>query len=171
MMNKGLEVIEAQWLFDIEYQNIDVILHKESIIHSMVEFTDNSIIAQLGTPDMKVPIQYALTYPKRLALDDTQKLNLDEVGRLNFSKIDFDRYRCLYLAYEAGKMGGTLPTVLNAANEEAVHLFLHQKISFLEIESLIEQALENHETIDNPDLSTIQMVDEEARSFVKSQIR
>lgn len=166
MMNKGLEVIEARWLFDIDYKNIEVILHKESIIHSMVEYDDTSVIAQLGSPDMRVPIQYALTYPKRLPLSLSKSLNLWEIGTLNFQKIDFDRFRCLHFAYEAGKAGGTLPTVLNAANEVAVDAFLNGKVSFLQIEDLIEKALSGHDSIANPDLETIKAVDLETRRYV-----
>jgi 1-deoxy-D-xylulose-5-phosphate reductoisomerase len=168
MMNKGLEVIEAHWLFNIPYDDIDVVLHKESIIHSMVEFVDRSVIAQLGTPDMKVPIQYALTYPNRLPATNSERLNLWEIGSLNFSKLDFERYRCMAFAYEAGRMGGTLPTVLNAANEEAVAAFLDGEISFLEIEHFIEQALERHDKINQPTLEDIKEVDRETRMFIHS---
>ncbi|WP_017727346.1 1-deoxy-D-xylulose-5-phosphate reductoisomerase [Halalkalibacterium ligniniphilum] len=171
MMNKGLEVIEAHWLFGKSYDAIDVVLHKESIIHSMVEFVDRSVIAQLGTPDMRVPIQYALTYPDRLEFFEGQQLNLWEVGTLQFSKLDFERYRCMNFAYEAGKAGGTLPTVLNAANEEAVAAFLQNKISFLQIEDLIEQALERHQVTNGPSLEEILAADEEARRFVHSLIK
>ncbi|OLS37504.1 1-deoxy-D-xylulose-5-phosphate reductoisomerase [Alkalihalophilus pseudofirmus] len=168
MMNKGLEVIEAHWLFDIPYDNIDVVLHKESIIHSMVEFVDRSVIAQLGTPDMKVPIQYALTYPNRLEASNSERLNLWEIGTLNFSKLDTERYRCMKFAYEAGRIGGTMPTVLNAANEEAVAAFLDGKITFLDIEDQIEQALERHEKINHPTLDVIKEVDRETREFIHS---
>ncbi|MFC5463732.1 1-deoxy-D-xylulose-5-phosphate reductoisomerase [Lederbergia graminis] len=168
MMNKGLEVIEAHWLFDLPYEKIDVLLHRESIIHSMVEYVDSSVIAQLGTPDMRVPIQYALTYPERLPLQSSSRLNLAEVGKLHFEEMDFNRYRCLQFAYDAGKAGGTLPTVLNAANEVAVNAFLEGRISFLAIEDMIEQALGRHNNIDNPDLSTIQDVDVETRNFIHS---
>lgn len=170
MMNKGLEVIEAHWLFSIGYEKIDVLLHKESIIHSMIEFHDSSIIAQLGTPDMRVPIQYALTYPDRLPLPSANHLNLAEIGKLHFQEMDFERFRCLRLAYEAGKAGGTMPTVLNAANEAAVAAFLDGKISFLQIEDLIERALSIHTNVSNPDLLTIQEVDAETRNFVSSLI-
>lgn len=170
MMNKGLEVIEAHWLFDIPYEKIDVILHKESIIHSMVEFTDTSVIAQLGSPDMRVPIQYALTYPKRLELPSGKRLNLWEAGKLHFEKMDLDRFRCLGYAYEAGKVGGTMPSALNAANEVAVDAFLKGKISFLKIEELIEEALTWHHPIASPDLQTIKQVDEETRRFVSLRI-
>ncbi|MTH52776.1 1-deoxy-D-xylulose-5-phosphate reductoisomerase [Bacillus mangrovi] len=168
MMNKGLEVIEAFWLFGIPYSRIDVLLHKESIIHSMAEFEDGSVKAQLGTPDMKVPIQYALTHPSRLPLKNTSRLNLWEQGKLHFSKPDFDRFKCLHFAYESGKMGGTMPAVLNAANEEAVAQFLAGRLEFLEIENRIEQALEAHSIIQNPDLEAIQHADQEARALVRS---
>lgn len=168
MMNKGLEVIEAHWLFDMPYDKISVLLHKESIIHSMVEFHDSSIIAQLGTPDMRVPIQFALSFPDRLPLPSAHRLNLAEVGMLHFQEMDFDRFRILKFAIAAGKTGGTLPTVLNAANEVAVQGFLEGRIRFLQIEDLVEKALANHQTIANPSLALIQEVDEETRQFVHS---
>ncbi|SFA73607.1 MULTISPECIES: 1-deoxy-D-xylulose-5-phosphate reductoisomerase [unclassified Bacillus (in: firmicutes)] len=168
MMNKGLEVIEAHWLFDMPYEKIDVLLHKESIIHSMVEFHDSSIIAQLGTPDMRVPIQYALTFPDRLPFPSSKRLNLAEIGMLHFREMDFQRFRCLKYAYEAGKIGGTMPTVLNAANEAAVASFLEGKINFLQIEDLIERALAKHDCKVNPSLEEIQEVDKETRKFVNS---
>ncbi|WP_137742842.1 1-deoxy-D-xylulose-5-phosphate reductoisomerase [Robertmurraya siralis] len=171
MMNKGLEVIEAHWLFDIPYEKIDVLLHKESIIHSMVEFHDSSVIAQLGTPDMRVPIQYALTYPDRLPLSTANRLNLAEIGRLHFNHMDFNRFKCLQFAFDAGKAGGTLPTVLNAANEAAVEAFLNGKITFLQIEELIEKSLIAHDSIKDPDLSLIQEVDQETRAFVYSLLK
>lgn len=170
MMNKGLEVIEAHWLFDVPYEQIHVILHRESVIHSMVEFVDRNVIAQLGTPDMKVPIQYALTYPVRKDLSITQHLDLEEVATLNFQKMDMERFPCLRMAFEAGKEGGSMPAVLNAANEEAVQQFLEGKISFLDIEKYIELALEKHDKIHNPDLSTIISIDEETRRNVRFQI-
>lgn len=168
MMNKGLEVIEAHWLFSLGYEKIDVLLHKESIIHSMVEFHDTSVIAQLGTPDMRVPIQFALSYPDRLPLTTGNRLNLAQIGTLHFQEMDMERFRCLKFAYEAGKIGGTMPTVLNAANEAAVAAFLEGKIRFLQIEDLIEQALSAHQTIRHPSLSVIQEVDKETRQFVNS---
>ena len=168
MMNKGLEVIEAHWLFDLPYEQIDVLLHQESIIHSMVEFHDSSVIAQLGTPDMRVPIQYALTYPDRLPLIEAKRLSLADAATLHFKKMDFDRFPCLQYAYEAGKTGGTMPTVLNAANEAAVSLFLGRKIPFLTIETLIEQAMERHKPIENPGLETIQEVDQDTRTYIES---
>lgn len=166
MMNKGLEVIEAHWLFDVPFEQIDVLIHRESIIHSMVEFIDSSVIAQLGMPDMKTPIQYALTYPDRLELKGAKRLNLGELGKLHFGETDFDRYRCLGFAYKAGKIGGTMPTVLNAANEEAVRLFLNGQITFLEIESKVESALEKHDVILHPGLEEILEADRQTRAFV-----
>ncbi|MFZ3587887.1 1-deoxy-D-xylulose-5-phosphate reductoisomerase [Bacillus sp. DJP31] len=171
MMNKGLEVIEARWLFNIPYEKIEVILHKESIIHSMVEYDDTSVIAQLGTPDMRVPIQYALTYPMRLEMPLAKRLNLSEIGTLHFEKMDLDRFKCLHFAYQAGKSGGTMPTVLNAANEVAVDAFLKGRVSFLQIEDLIEQALEKHENSMEPNLEEIQQVDKETRRFVTSLLK
>jgi 1-deoxy-D-xylulose-5-phosphate reductoisomerase len=166
MMNKGLEVIEAHWLFDIPYDKIDVLQHRESIIHSMIQFHDTSVMAQLGTPDMRVPIQYALTYPDRLERTEAKRLNLAEIGKLHFEKMDLERFRCLRFAYEAGRTGGSMTTVLNAANEAAVSLFLKEKISFLEIEDLIERALNEHEVIQNPDLETIREIDRQTRLTV-----
>lgn len=171
MMNKGLEVIEAHWLFSMPYEQIDVLLHKESIIHSMVEFHDGSVIAQLGTPDMKVPIQFALTYPERLPLSITERLNLAQIGTLHFSQVNFDRFRCLKFAYDSGKIGGTMTTVLNAANEVAVQAFLEGRISFLAIEDLIEQALNQHQVIQNPSLEEILQVDQMTRAYVQSLIK
>lgn len=168
MMNKGLEVIEARWLFNIPYEKIEVILHKESIIHSMVEYIDGSVLAHLGNPDMRVPIQYALSKPKRLDLIGGKALNLWEIGSLHFQKPDFNRYRCLSLAFEAGKTGGTAPTVLNAANEVAVEAFLHGKIRFLEIEEMVERALQEHTVIASPTLEEIIVVDEWTRKQVLS---
>jgi 1-deoxy-D-xylulose-5-phosphate reductoisomerase len=169
MMNKGLEVIEAHWLFDQPYDKIDVLLHRESTVHSMVEFHDGSIIAQLGSPDMRIPIQYALTYPERTPTN-AARLDLTELGTLHFQKMDFNRYRCLRFAYEAGRRGGTLPVVLNAANEVCVQAFLNGKIKFLEIEDVIEWALENHVPTANPDLDTILSVDQETREIVTKHL-
>lgn len=168
MMNKGLEVIEAHWLFGLPYEKIDVLLHKESIIHSMVEFHDSSVIAQLGTPDMRIPIQYALSFPERLSAANGKRLDLAAIGKLHFQHMDLERFRCLHFAFEAGKAGGTLPTVLNAANEVAVQKFLNQEISFLQIEDLIEKALNSHHNILNPSLEVIQEVDLETRKRVST---
>ncbi|MGV3488283.1 MAG: 1-deoxy-D-xylulose-5-phosphate reductoisomerase [Tuberibacillus sp.] len=170
MMNKGLEVIEAHWLFNMPYEKIDVLIHKESIVHSLVEYDDTSVIAQLGAPDMRVPIQYALSYPERVELERAKRLNLWETGTLHFEKIDLDRFRCLKWAYEAGKTGGTALTVLNAANETAVFAFLNREIPFLAIETLVYQALENHAPIQHPDLEVIQTVDNATREWVRRAI-
>ena len=171
MMNKGLEVIEAKVLFDMDYDHIDVVLHRESIIHSMVEFHDTSVMAQLGTPDMRVPIQYALSYPDRLPLLGGQRLNLAQIGQLNFKEVDFDRFRALKLAYDAGRMGGTVLTAMNAANEAAVALFLQEKITFLQIEELIERVMNEHNNILAPDLETILHVDAQTRNIVASMVK
>ncbi len=170
MMNKGLEVIEAHWLFDTKYEDIEVVLHRESVIHSMVEFIDGSVIAHLGTPDMKVPIQYALSHPYRLELPSGKRLNLVDIGTLHFEKMDFERFPCLKFAFAAGKAGGTAPTVLNASNETAVEAFLKGRIEFLEIEALIDKALNQHESIKEPSLEEIREVDNSSRRFVQSLI-
>lgn len=167
MMNKGLEVIEAHWLFDIPYDQIEVVQHRESIIHSMIQFHDSSVMAQLGTPDMRVPIQYALTYPDRL-IRPGKRLDLVEMGKLHFEEMDLNRYRCLAFAYEAGRIGGSMTTVLNAANEAAVSMFLEKKISFLDIETYIEKAMSTHRVIHRPDLETIHEIDQQTRQLVSS---
>lgn len=171
MMNKGLEVIEAHVLFDLPFEKIDVLLHRESIIHSLVEYHDTSVIAQLGTPDMRVPIQYALSYPDRLPLVGGKRLNLAEIGQLHFREVDFDRYRALKLAYDAGRAGGTILTAMNAANEAAVALFLQEKITFLQIDEMIEQIMNDHHNILQPDLETILHVDRETRKTVESMVK
>ena len=170
MMNKGLEVIEAHVLFNMPYDNIDVLLHRESIIHSMVEYHDTSVMAQLGTPDMRVPIQYALSYPDRYPLIGGQRLNLAQIGKLHFKEVDFDRFRALKLAYDAGRAGGTVLTAMNAANEAAVALFLQEKITFLQIEEIIERVMNEHNNILVPDLETILHVDSETRNIVLNMV-
>lgn len=162
MMNKGLEVLEAHWLFGLPYDQIECVLHYESIIHSMVEYKDKAVIAQLGTPDMKVPIQYALSYPGRLPLR-SEPLDLISCGTLHFARMDFERYPMIKLAYDCGKRGGTLPTVMNAANEVAVEQFLQQKISFLQIEELVERVCQKHDVQSQPDLEAIFAADHWAR--------
>lgn len=162
MTNKGLEVIEAHWLFDLPYDQIDVVLHPESIIHSMVEFADTSVMAQLGNPDMRVPIQYALTYPER-KVSPASPLDLLAMGALHFRKMDFDRYPCLRLAYEAGREAGTSTAVFNAANEIAVSRFLKSEISFLAIEEIIERVLYKHNSVAAPSLEAILETDSWAR--------
>ncbi|MDV2580636.1 1-deoxy-D-xylulose-5-phosphate reductoisomerase [Alkalibacillus haloalkaliphilus] len=170
MMNKGLEVIEAHWLFGVPYDQIDVIMHKESVIHSMVEFTDQSVMAQLGTPDMRIPIQYALTYPERYPYNMSEGLDLLSFGTLNFQEMSFERFPCLKMAYESGREGGSMTTVLNAANEEAVSLFLNGEVDFLGIENLIQNQLEQHKTITSPDLETILTIDQETRERVRHDV-
>lgn len=171
MMNKGLEVIEAQVLFDMPYDDIEVVLHRESIIHSMVEFHDTSVMAQLGTPDMRVPIQYALSYPDRLPRKSAKRLNLVEIGKLHFEEMNMERFHALKLAYDAGRAGGTMTTVLNAANEAAVALFLNGEIRFLQIEECIERIMDKHTLISTPDLETILHVDAITRKDVRNMIK
>ncbi|NOU84840.1 1-deoxy-D-xylulose-5-phosphate reductoisomerase [Paenibacillus sp. LMG 31460] len=167
MVNKGLEVIEAHWLFDLSYDQIDVLIHPESVIHSFVEFVDNSVIAQLGNPDMRVPIQYALTYPDRYPTP-TNRLDLAAIGKLHFREMDYNRYPCLRMAFESGKQGGTTPTVYNAANEIAVARFLKGEITFLQIEQIIELVLQKHESHSTPHLDVIHEQDIWARAFASS---
>lgn len=169
MVNKGLEVIEAHWLFDLPYEQIDTLIHPESIIHSYVEFKDSSIIAQLGNPDMRVPIQYALTYPHRMT-SPSERLNLAKLGQLHFREMDYDRYPCLRMAFDCGKIGGTAPTVYNAANEIAVARFLQGQITFLQIEDIIAASLDQHEVISMPSLEQIQETDSLTRQ-IASDIR
>ncbi len=165
MMNKGFEVIEAVYLFDIDISRVEVILHRESIIHSMVEFIDHSIIAQISNHDMKLPIAYAMFYPKR-SNNLTKSIDLVKCKQLNFEKLDFARYPCLGYAIEAFKIGGSMRTVLNASNEAAVDLFLRGKIDFLDIESIIKQAMDNHQAVDYPDLDTIYKIDKEVKESI-----
>ncbi|MFA5635050.1 MAG: 1-deoxy-D-xylulose-5-phosphate reductoisomerase [Anaerovoracaceae bacterium] len=162
MMNKGLEVIEAKWLFDVDPDIIEVVVQRESIIHSMVEFTDGSIMAQLGMPDMRVPISYAFTYPDRLE-NDREGVDFFRLGQLHFESVDLQVFRCLGMAYEALKLGGSYPVALNAANEVLVQQFLEGKISFIEIQNTIEKVLEQHIPRYNMDLNDILEVDGEIR--------
>lgn len=169
LMNKGLEVIEAKWLFNIDIEKIEVLVHPQSIIHSMVEFVDHSILAQLGVPDMKIPIQYALTYPERQA-SKSKSLNFMENHTLSFSKPDLDTFKCLSLAYYSAKQGGTMPVVLNGANEMAVKLFLKGKIRFLQIAEIIEKVMMRHCIIMEPSLEDILNSDEWARETVLDEL-
>ena len=162
LMNKGLEVLEAAQLFGVGVDKIDVVVHRQSIIHSMVELVDGAVLAQLGVPDMKLPIQYALTYPERKLMYDNA-LDLAKVGTLTFEEPDKDTFRCLALAYEAGRIGHTMPCVLNGANEVAVSLFLQKKIGFLQIAELIERVMQAHEVVKNPSLDDIVLADKWAR--------
>ena len=167
MMNKGLEFIEAMHLFGLPPEKISILVHPESIIHSMVEYVDNSVIAQLGVPDMRLPIQYALTYPARTA-SLSKRLNLAEIGALTFKEPDFDAFRCPALAIEAAKKLGTAPAVLNAANEAAVTLFLENKITFYGIYELVFAAVERIKNKLNPTLNDILSADAEARRLVET---
>lgn len=168
MFNKGLEVIEAYWLYGIPYDNIDVVIHRESIVHSMVQFAGGSIMAQLGAVDMRVPIQYALTYPERAPLHFDSEFDITSLTALHFEKLDYQRFPALRLAIDAGKIGGTMTTVLNAANEIAVAGFLNGQVAFHNIEALVENAIHNHQLIDSPNLETILEVDKETRAYVKT---
>lgn len=162
LMNKGLEVIEAFWLFGLPPERIEVVIHPQSIIHSMVEFVDGSVKAQMGIPDMKLPIQYALMYPDR-PLSPYKRLDLTELGSMTFFKPDFEKFPCLKMAYQALEMGGSAPAVLNAANEIAVRMFLEGRLSFSALPSVIEEALGTHSVIPNPDFDEIVCVDAETR--------
>lgn len=169
MMNKGLEVIEASWLFDVKDEEIDVLIHRESIIHSMIQFKDNAVIAQLGVPDMRIPIQYALTYPERMP-SPTKELNLSDIATLSFYKPDYDTFECLAICRKALRKGGLYPTVANAANEVAVEMFLNGKISFLKIANIVGNAVESFKTdITKPiTLEDILKADSETRNKVRS---
>ena len=171
LMNKGLEVIEAHYLFGLDYDHIEIVIHPQSIIHSMIELADSSVLAQLGWPDMKLPILYCLSWPSRL---DTpwRRLNLTEVGQLTFRSPDPAKYPCMELAYAAGRAGGTMPAVLNAANEEAVAQFLQERIHFLDIPDLIDAACERHKAdrMDHPRLEDVLEVDQWARVTVREQV-
>jgi 1-deoxy-D-xylulose-5-phosphate reductoisomerase len=167
LMNKGFEIIEGKWLFDIDINSIDVLIHPQSIIHSLIEFVDGSVKAQLGVPDMRLPIQYAITYPDRIA-SDFPRLKLDEMKSLTFFTPDFDKFECLKIAYDVIKLGGSYPVVLNASNEIAVDLFLKRKIRFTEIPYLIKSALDKNENHSTPDIENILAIDKWSREFVKS---
>ena len=167
MMNKGLEVIEAYWLFNLPTEKIEIVIHPQSIIHSMVEFKDKSIKAQLGLPDMKIPIQYALTYPSHHEAN-WKELDLTEIHSLTFEKPDFKKFPCMRLAFDVLDAGGTAPAVLNVANEQAVYKFLNKEISFNEIPKIIEMACEKHELVSAPSIDEILNIEIWATNFVKS---
>ncbi|MEP0842276.1 MAG: 1-deoxy-D-xylulose-5-phosphate reductoisomerase [Phycisphaerae bacterium] len=169
MMNKALEIIEARWLFDLEPDSIEVLIHPESIIHSMVEFCDGSVIAQLGTPDMRTPIQYAMTYPERLE-GVARRLDFSTLRRLNFEPPDLERFPALRLGYQVARAGGTAGAVLNAANEAAVESFRQKRIGFTEIVGLIESVLARHTIVTDPDLPTLLEADAWARRQVADQL-
>lgn len=167
LMNKGLEVIEAHWLFGVDYDDIQVVVHPQSIIHSMVEYIDGSVVAQLSSTDMRLPIQYAINYPERNNIV-INKLDFYNMGNLTFEKPDMDTFRCLKLAYKAGKMGGNMPAIMNAANEVAVELFLDFKVKYLEIEAIIEKCMSKFEHNINPSLEEILEMDLKVREYVRN---
>lgn len=168
MVNKGLEVIEAKWLFDVTLDQIQVVVHPQSIIHSAVEYVDGAVIAQLGTPDMRLPIQYALFYPSRRSLN-SEPLDLFKVGAMTFEAPRPDVFEGLSLAYKAARAGGSMPTVFNAANEKAVAKFLNREIAFLDIVDIIGNAMENHKVIGNPDLDAILDTENQTYEFIESR--
>ena len=163
LMNKGLEIMEARWLFGVPIEDIDVVIHPQSIIHSMVEFVDGSFKAQMSYPDMRLPIQYALTYPERVANPELPKLDLNKIKELTFESPDFNLFPCLKLAIKAARTGGTSPTVLCAADEVAVELFMKEAIKFTDIARLVEQILQEHQNISNPTFGDIMNTDRWAR--------
>ena len=169
LVNKGLEVIEAKWLFDVELEKIQVVVHPQSIIHSMVQFRDGGIMAQLGTPDMKLPIQYALFYPDRMPMDG-KRVDFYELANMTFEKPDVENFEGLELAYKSAKIGGSMPTIYNAANEKAVSLFLEKKIPYLGIVDLIRETMEHHKVIDNPNLEEILRTEQEAYEYINEII-
>ncbi|MCC7159687.1 MAG: 1-deoxy-D-xylulose-5-phosphate reductoisomerase [Ignavibacteria bacterium] len=165
LMNKGFEIIEAKWLFNLEVDKVEVLIHPQSIIHSMVEFSDGSVKAQMGVPDMKVPIQYAITYPERVR-SDFPRVDFKSLKNLSFEQPDFDKFECLKLAYQVINSGGSYPVVLNAANEAAVELFLNKKIKFLDIPYFIKSTLDKHTNNTKPDLENIIEIDSWSRKQV-----
>jgi len=169
MMNKGLEMIEAKWLFGVDLSRIDVLVHPQSLVHSMVEFKDGAILAQLGIPDMKIPIAYALSHPERID-SHLPRLNLAKAGHLEFIEPNLKKFPCLELAYEAGLRGGTAPAVLNAADETAVESFLHQRIKFVALPKIIEKVLGAHDAVDRPSLDDIMEADRWARQKTREII-
>ena len=169
LVNKGLEVIEAKWLFGVDVSDIEVLVHRQSVVHSMVEFTDNGIIAQLGAPDMRLPIQYAITYPYRKPMTENE-LDFSKYSSLTFEKPDTDTFFALKLAYEAGKKGGNLPCIFNSADEAAVEMFMNKKIGYLDISEKIGEAMQKLQRIDNPTLEDILNTDKEAREYVKKSV-
>ena len=168
MVNKGLEVIEAKWLFGVSVDQIQVVVQPQSIIHSMVEYEDGAVIAQLGTPDMKLPIQYALYYPERRFLPG-ERLDFYKLSQITFEQPDMETFYGLRLAVEAGKKGGSLPTVYNAANERAVAMFLDRKIGYLDIPAIIQECMEHHRNIENPSVDEILKTEQETYEFIKNR--
>ena len=170
LVNKGLEVIEAKWLFGVEPEHIQVVVQPQSIIHSMVEYEDGAVMAQLGTPDMKLPIQYALFYPDRRPMEG-KRIDFYELASITFERPDTETFKGLAMAYDAIRTGGSMPTVFNAANEKAVSLFLNNEIRFLEIYDLIQGAMENHQVTDNPSVDRILEAEAEAYEYIDSHRR
>ena len=168
MVNKGLEVMEARWLFGVGMDQVQVVVQPQSVIHSMVEFEDGAVMAQLGTPDMKLPIQYALYYPERRPLAG-DRLDFWKLKEIRFEKPDFENFPALSLAYRAGKTGGSLPTVFNAANERAVSMFLNRKIGYLTIVDIIESAMERHQVISDPSVEQILETERETYDYIESR--
>jgi 1-deoxy-D-xylulose-5-phosphate reductoisomerase len=163
LMNKGLEVIEAHWLFSFPFDSIEILIHPQSIVHSIVEFMDGSLKAQLSSPDMRLPIQYALSYPQRWPNSELPRLDWNKIQSLNFEPVDYDKFPCLKLALDAGKLGGTYPAVLCAADEVAVELFLDHRISFTDIAKIVQETLEHHQNIAQPSLDEVLATDTWAR--------
>lgn len=170
LVNKGLEVMEAKWLFDVDLDQVQVVVHPQSIIHSMVEYVDGAIIAQLGAPDMKLPIQYALFYPDRRPMEG-KRVNFSELGTMTFEKPDIETFKGLKLAYQAMRAGGSMPTVYNAANEKAVSLFLDRKIGYLQIPELIEAAMDQQKVILNPSVEEILAIEQQVYEFIDKEVQ
>lgn len=168
LVNKGLEVIEAKWLFGVDFDDIHVVVQPKSVIHSMIQFKDGSVIAQLGTPDMKLPIQYALYYPKRRYLPG-DRLDFETLSQITFERPDMETFYGLKLAYEAGKTGGSLPTVFNAANERAVAMFLNREIGYLQIPEIIAGCMEMHKVIADPTVEEILQTEQETYEYIKNR--
>ena len=169
LVNKGLEVIEAKWLFDVSLDQVQVLIQPQSILHSAVQFKDGAVIGQMGLPDMKLPIQYALFYPKRLPMQNNQ-VDFYELANMTFEKPDMETFEGLAMAYEASRIGGSMPTVFNAANEKAVALFLDNKIRFLQIYELIRASMENHKVVEDPTVEQILAAEAECYEFIKSKL-
>ena len=165
LMNKGLEIIEAKWLFGVEADQIDVLLHRESIIHSMVEFKDRAVIAQLGRADMRVPIQYSLLYPHRIE-NGLESLDLASLGSLNFGKVDYNKFPCLKIAFDVLKEGGNIPCIMNGADDACVRLFMEEKIGFLDIPKIIEETISSYTKTEAPNIDELITLDDEVHKKI-----
>ncbi|MCC7089271.1 MAG: 1-deoxy-D-xylulose-5-phosphate reductoisomerase, partial [Dehalococcoidia bacterium] len=168
LMNKGMETIEAMWLFDVPMEKVEVVLHRESIVHSLVEFSDGSVKAQLGVPDMRLPIQLALAYPERMPVPPMATLDLAAIGTLHFGRPDIERFPCLRLAMQAGRLGATYPAAMAAADEVAVERFLGGEIAFLDIPNVVEAVMEKHQPVADPELGAILEADARARAAARA---